>query len=180
MYIHRVLNNRGMYDVMLDSADDLAGCCNISVAYNHGNYVKVMLHNDPTIYLLHHLLVGDVPDGYEVDHIDGNPTNNTRCNLRLVTHKQNMLNRYVSNPTGFAGVKETPNNTFAACVWYEGKNLHIGTFQDPVEAAMMRDEVTDVTGGGYSRSNFEKSERCLNEGHMRKVAAFLNRHNIKV
>ena len=37
-------------------------------------------------------LVGDVPDGYELDHIDGNCVNNKLSNLRCVTHKDNMLN----------------------------------------------------------------------------------------
>lgn len=37
-------------------------------------------------------LVGEVPDGYEIDHIDGNCQNNKLSNLRCVTHMDNILN----------------------------------------------------------------------------------------
>lgn len=32
---------------------------------------------------------GPIPEGYEIDHIDGNPHNNALENLALVTHKEN-------------------------------------------------------------------------------------------
>lgn len=37
---------------------------------------------------------GDIPKGLEVDHIDGDPSNNSILNLRLVTHTQNMQNQH--------------------------------------------------------------------------------------
>jgi AP2-like factor, euAP2 lineage len=36
--------------------------------------------------------IGDVPEGYEIDHIDRDKLNNTRENLRLCTKAQNMAN----------------------------------------------------------------------------------------
>ena len=38
------------------------------------------------------VLIGEVPDGFELDHIDGNPLNNRISNLRVVDHRANMLN----------------------------------------------------------------------------------------
>jgi hypothetical protein len=41
---------------------------------------------------LHLFLLGRAPDGLEWDHIDRNPCNNRRGNLRAVTHSVNMRN----------------------------------------------------------------------------------------
>ena len=36
---------------------------------------------------------GPIPDGYEIDHIEGNKTDNRLEMLRCVTHKENMNNK---------------------------------------------------------------------------------------
>ena len=35
----------------------------------------------------------DVPEGYEIDHVDGNPFNNNINNLEIVTRRENLLRR---------------------------------------------------------------------------------------
>lgn len=48
---------------------------------------------------------GPIPDGMEVDHIDGDPTNNRLENLRLATSSQQKMNRgvQVNNRSGLKG-----------------------------------------------------------------------------
>lgn len=75
--------------------------------------------NRRTVYALHtdctgtrkrtlrlHRVVATAPDGFFVDHIDGNGLNNRRANLRLATPAQNSRNqkRLGSNASGYKGV----------------------------------------------------------------------------
>ena len=41
--------------------------------------------------IIYQTLIGDIPDGYEIDHINANRKDNSINNLRIVTHSQNML-----------------------------------------------------------------------------------------
>lgn len=44
------------------------------------------------------LFVDGYKDGYVVDHIDGDKTNNVYTNLRWVTHSENIKKGYIQNP----------------------------------------------------------------------------------
>lgn len=53
--------------------------------------------------MLHNFLMGTVPDGFQVDHINRDKLDNTRENLRVVTVSENLLNRpvYKNSQSGF-------------------------------------------------------------------------------
>lgn len=59
-------------------------------------YLKVALTLDGTRAdtPIHHLVaaafLGQRPDGYEINHKDGNPQNNAASNLEYVTHSENI------------------------------------------------------------------------------------------
>lgn len=52
------------------------------------------------------MLVGEIPDGYMIDHIDGNRVNNCISNLRLATRVENQRNAKMrcDNTSGAKGV----------------------------------------------------------------------------
>jgi len=78
-------------------------------------------------WLLHY---GFWPIG-DIDHIDGDPSNNKLENLRDVTHCVNLQNRKAAtskNKTGFLGVVQR-RNKFAAHVHRNGKQIYLGLFE---------------------------------------------------
>jgi len=78
---------------------------------------------------------GRWPEG-EIDHIDGDRSNNRISNLRLSTREGNTRNTNVGHgSSSFRGVQKKPNGKFAAKIRYNGKAHHIGTFKTEEEAA---------------------------------------------
>ena len=77
-------------------------------------------------WLLHH---GVWPIG-DIDHIDGNPSNNKLENLRDVPHNINLQNRKsatIKNKTGLLGVVKRKNK-YAAHIHKNGKQVYLGLF----------------------------------------------------
>lgn len=91
-------------------------------------------------WYLHRVILGLFNPKLIVDHIDGNPLNNQRSNLRVVTNQQNCYNRDKSthNTTGYKGIwKRTDgrNKCWTAEIKVEKKKIHIGNFYTKEEAA---------------------------------------------
>lgn len=67
----------------------------------------------------------EVPEGWTIDHIDGNPFNNALDNLKLKTRKGNSHNMQtpISSSTGFVGVSwvvsKSGKTTQARATWSE-------------------------------------------------------------
>lgn len=93
-------------------------------------------------YAMHRLAYmftkGEIPDGYHIDHINGDPNDNRPCNLRLATPAQNQQNfRHAmsSNKTGLLGVAfKKSTGRYSAQIKIGGKAKHLGYFDDPEEA----------------------------------------------
>jgi hypothetical protein len=86
---------------------------------------------------LHRLITG-AKEGEEVDHIDLNPLNNRRSNLRVCTKQNNSFNRtsYKNSKSGIKGVWYSPaNECWCSQITYQNKRVCLGSFSNPVEAA---------------------------------------------
>ena len=67
-----------------------------------------------------------------IDHINGVKTDNRLCNLRAVSHSENMKNMrlYRTNKSGAAGVYRPPGaKSWQAFIKHNGKRIHLGSFQ---------------------------------------------------
>lgn len=93
-------------------------------------------------YLAHRVAwaihTGQWPKG-EIDHINGNRTDNRICNLRDVSKAENQRNaaRRKDNTSGFAGVYKHKNR-YVAHIRIEGVQKVIGRFDTALEAHNFR------------------------------------------
>jgi hypothetical protein len=101
-----------------------------------------------------HRIIMNAPDGFEVDHKDGNLLNNQKRNLRLSTRSQNMMNRTVgaNSKTGFKGVV-TYLNKYKAQIKLNGKSIKIGYFTCPIEAARAYNAAAIKYHGEFAKLN---------------------------
>lgn len=114
---------------------------NARVGTDHkGGYISVViLHSGRSFRLLGHRLAwmlsnGPIPDGMQVDHINGDRKDNRLENLRLVSHtgnQQNQTRPHVSNVgSGIMGAHlEKRTWKYVARIKDNGKSIHLGTFK---------------------------------------------------
>jgi len=84
---------------------------------------------------MHNKIMGPAPENQIVDHIDGNPLNNQKSNLRFVTRRQNSQNRHQKKTSIFPGVyRDKRSNRWRARIFIDGASHHIGYYRSEVEA----------------------------------------------
>ncbi len=96
------------------------------------------------------------PKGFEVDHIDLNPLNNCRNNLRICTHQQNQCNQplQTNNTSGVSGVSYyPPRSKYRARIKAYQHDIHLGYFDGFIEAVQARNEGIKLMFGKYGRLN---------------------------
>lgn len=106
-----------------------------------------------------HRLIMDAQPGQIVDHINGDPLDNRRANLRLVTRHGNARNRAIHQTKGrtsrFKGVSwEKKQRKWLASIYADKVLYRIGTFTDEAEAARRYDDASWVLHRDEGRRNF--------------------------
>ena len=83
---------------------------------------------------LHRLLMQPGP-GLQVDHVNHDPLDNRRANLRVCTPHENAMNHPTqqNNTSGYRGVFRR-GQRWAAKIRFHRKLVHLGTFSDPTSA----------------------------------------------
>ena len=78
-----ILQERKIYPVRAKN-----GYRTVRLINKDGKYCQMYLHR-----LIYQSWVGNIPHGYEIDHIDGDRSNNQAINLRAITHMENCANK---------------------------------------------------------------------------------------
>ncbi|MCM1269794.1 MAG: HNH endonuclease [Ruminococcus flavefaciens] len=127
---------------------------------SHG-YPKTNINNS-TVLLSR--LIMECPVNYFVDHINHDTKDNRRCNLRIATVQQNCYNENVrkNNKCGYKGVSLHSGGKYRADIFVNGKNIYLGLFTTPIEAAKAYDNAARKYHMEFARVNFpiNSSEHC--------------------
>lgn len=95
-------------------------------------------------------------DNQIVDHINGNPLDNRRLNLRACNTKQNNRNSTIhkDNKSGFKGVHYMKDrNKWASQIRVDGKKINLGFYKDKIEAAKAYNDASITYFGAFAKLN---------------------------
>lgn len=131
---------RGQETVISDEDADLAGLkwsASFRDRYGSGGKYIAQRKGKGQMIPLHRVvltrMIGrELAKGEFVDHVDGDPLNNTRENLRLATCSQNSANRgkQQNNTVGFKGVTFFKGK-YVAAIACNHRKIYLGRFSTP-------------------------------------------------
>lgn len=117
---------------------------------------KIYAKNSDLGYL--HIYLLQPPEEFQVDHINNNSLDNRQKNLRKATVSQNQANRQgptKANKSRYLGVYWHKNaERWVAQVQYKKTKYYLGLFDDPEEAALIRDAKALELFGEFVTLNF--------------------------
>jgi hypothetical protein len=104
-----------------------------------------------------HRFIMKAPKDKLVDHINMNPLDNRKSNLRICGKRENSINGKIksNNTSGYKGVHK---NTKSKTKWrvnlkHNGKQICVGYFNDKIEAAKAYNKKALELYGEYARLN---------------------------
>lgn len=85
-----------------------------------------------------HAVIAGTPKGMDTDHINGNGLDNRRCNLRIVTARQNQQNQNIQKSSKYPGVHwQKDARKWRAQIRVNGKQQYLGYYDDEETAGIV-------------------------------------------
>lgn len=157
-YAEIILYNRQKEEIAraIIDLEDIEICKDIKWSTDINRYVF-----NTKVGRLHRYLLGITDDDIAIDHINRNPLDNRRDNLRICTKQQNYCNRKSpkDNSTGYRGISKK-GNKYQAMITYKCKKIYIGLFDTAEEAHIAYLNKAKELHGEY---NYELTNEDLNE-----------------
>jgi thymidylate synthase (FAD) len=108
------------------------GTYHLGVVEGKKKFTTIMLHR----------FITNAPDGYDVDHVNGDTLNNTDNNLNIVTVSENLQNMHelrINNVSGTTGICWHKNrNKWQVNIAVGGKHIYLGVYEDLEDAIKVR------------------------------------------
>jgi hypothetical protein len=154
-----------------------------------GGYFVVSLYSgEKRVNKKLHTFLFDCPDGYCIDHINGDFLDNRRENIRIASYKENVRNSSARGCTSaYKGVSlDASRDKWISSIQVDGKTKHLGRYDREEDAAKAYDDAQYSYYGEYARLNFPnrklrprmhlwlkpacmiKSEWCK-DGHLKEI-----------
>ena len=122
---------------------------------SQGGYILTSIERK-NVFLHRLVMKNELAENLYVDHINHDPSDNRKCNLRVVSHLENMhnLKPSIKNTSGATGVylnKRT--GKWYAQIVVSGNTINLGTYVDFCDAVEARKAAEDRYFGEYSYDN---------------------------
>lgn len=118
---------------------------------NVSKYIIVKL--DKVDYVIHRILwkmyYGEINSRLDIDHIDGNKTNNKISNLRLVERFVNTRNQKLRNinTSGYKGIHfDNKRLKWMVQISFNGRQEYLGSFENKEDAIICRKKAEKENG----------------------------------
>ena len=114
-----------------------------------------------TILYMHRQIV-EVPEGMVLDHINREPLDNRKANLRPATRAQNLWNstKRKGGSSKYRGVSYKKQIAkWIARMYIDGKETHLGCFEEEIDAAKAYDKAAKKHRKPFAVLNFPDPKR---------------------
>ena len=154
-YVEMIIESK-VYGIIIVKIDknDLEKCSKLTWHYaknKDSKYIQTRIKGK--MIKLHRYIMNINNSNLVVDHINRNPLDNRKSNLRICSYKENSFNKSirVDNTSGIPGVSfHKTNKKWRAKIKYNNLTIHLGYFEDINEALINRRVAEEILFGEYS------------------------------
>ena len=113
---------------------------------------------------LHRLIMGVNDPNIQIDHINRNPLDNRKENLRICSMQENLFNRAAYNKYKVKGVWRNRQNKYQASIRKDGHVYYLGTFPTIKEASDAYDKkAIELFGEFACLNNYQEDTNDLDK-----------------
>lgn len=149
----------GLFAKVDESDFEILSKFNWQAVNNRKYYARrhIMIDGKKSKIYMHREIMGVTKSDVFVDHIDGDGLNNTRANLRVASHSENLANVPKRNGTSskYRGVNfKKSTGKWQVQIQHNNKMHWVGSFNNEIEAAKAYDKKAVELFGAFAQLNF--------------------------